>query len=101
MFGGNNSQTPNRGHATIEKSLHGLATTLAVFAALLCSGPIFEYTFDPAFSYLADAYGDEALAQIGAFAFGALSVTTVFFITRIFAVLALTVIASRLAMMAI
>ncbi len=91
----------SRGHASVESSLHGLATTLAIFAALLCSGPIFEYTYDPAFEYMANAYGDEALAQLGAFGFGALSCAAVFFLSRVVFVLAVTLIVSRLAMMAI
>lgn len=93
--------SPQRGHQTIEKSLYGLSTTLALFAALLCSGPIFNYTYDPVFEYMADAYGDEALAQAGAFFFGALSCATVFFVTRVLTILALTLIVGRLAMLAI
>ena len=94
MFG--NNHKPNRGQKTIEDSMHGLATVLALLAALMCSGLIFEHTYDPAFNYLVDAYGDDSLAELGAFGFGVLSTATVFFLARIFIVLALTLIASRL-----
>jgi len=100
MFG-TKSGAPSKGQTSIESSLHGLASTLAFLAALLCSGPIFEYTYDPAFEYMTDAYGDQVLAQLGAFGFGALSCAVVFFITRMVMVLAIMLIVSRLAMLAI
>lgn len=95
MFSKNPSGQPGRGHQTIESSMHGLATVLAAVAALLCSGVIFEYTYPYAFEYMADAFGDDALGQLGAVGFGALATATVFFIARIVLVLSLMLIASR------
>ena len=88
----------DRGAKTVEGSLHGLATVLALIAALAVSVPIFEHTYDPAYEYFFDTYHEETLAQLGAFAFGMLCIAAVFFIARIFIVISLMLIASRAVM---
>ena len=100
MFGKASPGQPGRGHQTIEKSLHGLATTIAILAALACAGPIFEYGMDPATDFFADAWGYD-FGEIGGFAFCTAGTMTVFFIARIAAVIGLTLLASRGLMYAI
>ena len=83
------------GRGPIDKSLDGLATSLALVAAIACSGPIFEYSLPVAFGFLNEAYGEEMLATLGAYLFSALCTVAVFHIARIAIVLSLGLIAMR------
>lgn len=93
-----NSQS--RGRKVVEDSFHGLATFLALMAALAVSVPIFQYTYEPAYDYFLDAFYEETLAQLGAFTFGALCTGAVYYICKIFIVIGLMLIASRIVMFA-
>ena len=97
----NKSGSQSRGRSTVENAFGGLATVLALLAALAVSIPIFETTFDPAYDYIRDATREEILAQIGAFAFSSLCTAAVFYICKIFIVISFTLIASRIVMLAV
>lgn len=96
----NRSKPSSRGRKTIESSFHGLATVLALIAALAVSVPIFQHTYEPAYDYFLATYYEETLAHVGAFTFGTLCVAAVFYIARIFIVISLMLIASRVVMFA-
>ena len=97
MFG--NRESTNSGQQTIEKSLHGLATTIAFLAAITCAGPIFEYGYDPAAEYFSEAWGYD-FGGLCVFLFCGISTIAVFYIARIGAVIGLMFLASRALMYA-
>lgn len=95
MFTSNKSP-PGRGQSTVEGSLHSLASVLALIAALLTSGQVYELTADPVYHYLLESYGDRTLAELGMWAWMGLAMAGVFFLARALIVLALLLIAQRL-----
>lgn len=95
-----NPNSQSRGRKTIEDSLQRLATFLALIAALAVGVPIFQHTYEPAYDYFLDAFYEETLAQLGAFTFGALCTGAVYYICKIFIVISLMLIASRVVMFA-
>ena len=98
---GNKSPGSNKGPNTIQNSFHGLASVLAVAAALLCAAPIFEYSYEPALAYFADAFESNELGQLGALAFTGLATSAVFFIARITLILAATILSTRVLTLAL
>lgn len=91
---------PNRAQSTVESSLHGLASVLALIAALLTSGQVYEYSAAPVFNYLYESYGDAAFAQLGMWGWVALATAGIFYLARALLVLALLLIAQRLLVLA-
>ncbi len=89
------AEKSNPARSTIEDSLHGLATIIALMAALLSSGQIWEAVYPLMYDYLWDAYDFDEIAMLGAGAFSLLSIAVVFFICRIVFVLGLMVLAQN------
>lgn len=89
------------GQATVERSLHGLASTLAVIATILVSGQVYDLTADPMFNYLLNAYGDHFMATVGMYAWIGAALACVFFLTRAVLALAVLLIAQRLLVFAL
>lgn len=62
-------------------SISGLATTLALFAAILATPPLFNVTADPLHAYLTRNWGED-LASLLVPACGVLEACTIFFSSR-------------------
>lgn len=89
------------GRNTIESSLHGFASTLALIAAFLVCPQIYDLSNGPIYAYLLNAYGDQTLAQLGVYVWTIICTAAVFFLSRAMFVLALMLVAQRLLMFAL
>lgn len=99
MFRNKSSPSTDKGKATVESSLFGMANMLALIAAFLVCPQIYEHSADPVYGYLLNSYGDRSLAEFGVFVWTGLSTACVYFLSRAIFVLALMVIAQRLLFM--
>lgn len=92
----NKPSQSNRGQKSIEDSLHGLASVLALIAAFLVMPQIYEFSAQPVYTYLLRSYGDESIAYLGIYVWTFLATACVYFLSRAMFVLALILIAQRL-----
>ena len=66
MFGHQTSSS-DRGTSVVQDSLHGFANMLALAAAFLCAGQIWNFTSDPMYHFLMNTYGDASVAELGTY----------------------------------
>ena len=73
MFNNKSSPGGNRGQKSIEDSLHGLASMLALIAGFLVMPQIYEFSGQPVYNYLLRSYGDASIAELGKYVWTFLS----------------------------
>ena len=96
MFGNKNYPAAGPGgKPTLESSLMGLCTIVAMIAALLSMGTIYNYTFEWAYQYFSNSFGDRGLGELAAYAYVGLSTLTVYQICRLVLHIGVTVLASN------
>ena len=100
MFGHQTSSS-DRGTSVVQDSLHGFANMLALAAAFLCAGQIWNFTSDPMYHFLMNTYGDASVAELGTYVWIGLASGAVYFLCRALIVLSLILISQRLVFMAI
>jgi len=101
MFSKNN-QLPagqNKGQSSVEKSLHGLASMLALIAAFLCCPQIYAISTDPIYGYLQDSYGNDLVAELGVYVWTGISTIAVYHLCNAIIVLSALLIGQRLIFM--
>ena len=74
---------------------------LALAAAFLCAGQIWNFTSDPMYHFLMNTYGDASVAELGTYVWIGLASGAVYFLCRALIVLSLILISQRLVFMAI
>jgi len=92
----NESPMQQKGRKTVEDSLQGLASMLALIAAFLVMPQIYEYTANPVHAYLFKSYGDYSLATLGTYVWTFLATACVYYFSKAMIVLSLMLIAQRL-----
>ncbi len=99
MWGNKNPQpnTGNKGMGIVQDSMFGLATIVAIITAFLMSGIIDQYTAPWIHKFMLNSYRDEDLAAFGTLVWDGLATFAVYYIAKIFYVLALIFIVTRVA----
>lgn len=93
-----NHQQRNRN--SVESSLHGLASMVALVAAFLVAPQIFYASQEPVGAYLLSSYGNETLSEIGVYIWTGLTTACVYFLSRAVLVLGMMFIAQRILFLA-
>jgi hypothetical protein len=79
----------------LQNNFLGLATMIALMAALLSVVQLYALLFTPLYNYALDTFYDHILAQLFAYAFIGLSSAAIFFIARIVLFFGLMVLAEN------